>query len=117
MEGSAVVLGFVPSTIYLAAWIVAVVFAVRMVRNSGGKPERFLLIGACLMLASSVIHSAAAGLNPWLMPKLMEDGVDLVSIAQVFSAIAIVRGCISLAGIVFLVYAFWKKFKAKPTLT
>ena len=44
------ILGVVPTFIYVAAWTVAVVFAVKMVRNSGGRAERFLLIGASLML-------------------------------------------------------------------
>lgn len=112
MEGSAVVFRILPTTIYVIAWVVAIVFAVRMVKHGDGRPERFLLIGLSLMLASSVINSTWAGLNPWILPKLREVGVDLVSIAQVFSAVSIVCGCISLAGIILLVYAFWQKFKA-----
>ena len=70
MEGSAVVIGFLPTTTYVIAWVVAVVFAVRMVRNGGDRPERLVLIGVSLMLASSLVHSIAAGLNPWLVPRL-----------------------------------------------
>ncbi|GAI82847.1 unnamed protein product, partial [marine sediment metagenome] len=103
-----------PSSIYLIAWIVAVVFAVKMVRNGGGRPERFLLIGISLMLAASVIGSATAGISGWLFPSLAERGIDFRSIAQVFSAISIIRACIGLAGIVLLVYAFWQKFRARP---
>ena len=78
----------------------AVVFAVKMVRRGGERAERFLLAGVSLMLANSLISSAMAGLTPWLVFKLSEIGNKPVSIAQLFSAIAIGRSCISLAGIV-----------------
>ena len=113
----AVIFATLPSTIYLIAWIAATVFAVKMARNSGGRPERFLLIGVSLMLASSVIATATAGFSVWLFPLWAERGLDFKSIGQVISSISIVRGCIGLAGIVLLVYAFWQKFRARQTLT
>ena len=113
----AVVFVTLPSTIYLIAWIVASIFAIKMVRNGGGRPERFLLIGFFLMLASSVIATASAGISIWLFPLWAERGLDFRSISQVLSAISIVRACIGLAGIILLVYAFWQKFKARQTLT
>lgn len=58
-------MNLLPSTIHVVAWIVALVFAVRMIRNDGGRPERFLLIGVSLMLVSSVVGSAWAGLSPF----------------------------------------------------
>ncbi len=106
-----------PSIIYAVPWIVALVFAVRMIRNDGGRPERFLLIGVCLMLASSVVGSAWAGLSPSLGQRLAESGADYRTVGWTSFAINSVRALISLAGIVFLVYAFWQKFKAKPALT
>ena len=119
MEGSlqAAVFGALPSAIYIIAWVVAVVFAVKMVRNGGGRPERFLLIGVSLMLAGSVISTATAGISAWLLPGLVHSGTDFRSIAQVISTIGIIRACIAVAGIVLLVYAFWQKFKARQTLT
>lgn len=114
MEASTVIFSTLPSLLYTAAWIIVVVFSVRMVRD-GGKPETFLIIGACLMLAGSLVTLAVAGLNPWIMFKLVEAGTDRASIASVFGAIGIFRACISLAGIVVLVLAFWWKFKAERT--
>jgi hypothetical protein len=110
MEVTAMILSMFPALLFTAAWIVVVVFAVKMIRN-GGKPEKFLLIGACLMLASSLLAVAAAGLNPWIVPKLVEAGTNRVTIASVFGFVGIFRACISLAGIVLLVLAFWWKFK------
>ena len=109
------ILGALPTFIYVAAWTVAVVFAMRMVRSNGGRPERFLVIGASLMLASSVVKCAWAVSVPWLMPRLIEAGTDHKTISLMFSAVSFVCACISLAGIVFLVYAFWQKFKKRPT--
>ena len=71
MEVTTMILSMFPTLLFTAAWIVVVVFAVKMVK-SGDKPEKFLLIGACLMLASSLLAVAAAGLNPWIVPKLVE---------------------------------------------
>ena len=111
MEFYAVVFSVLPSLIYVVAWVVAIVFAVRMVRRDGDRPERFLLIGVCLMLGSSVVQSITAGLSAWLPPKLIEAGTHYRTVGMIFSAISFVRGLISLAGIVFLVYAFWRKFR------
>ena len=111
MDVSQVVLSVLPTFIYVAAWIVAVVFAVIMVRDGGGKPERLLLIGVSLMLASSVIASIWVALMPWLVLKLTEAGSDRITIAIISSIVNITRGFISLAGIIFLIYAFWRKFK------
>jgi hypothetical protein len=99
----------------VAAWIVAIVFALRMVKHGGDKPERLFLIGACLMLTSSVVQSATSGLTSWLPHKLIEAGTDYTTVGLIFSSINYVRAIISFAGIIFLVYAYWRKFKTGPT--
>lgn len=53
--------------IYAAPWIVAIILASKMLKQSGGKPERFLLIGASLMLASSVFVTIFEALQPYLI--------------------------------------------------
>lgn len=106
-----VVLGSIPSILYLVAWTVAVVFVVRMVRSGGGRPERFLLIGVSLMLFSSLINASAAVIMPNLPHWLAGRGMSVLNIAAVFSGIAIFRGLIGLTGIIYLIYAFWLKFK------
>ena len=111
----AVVVSILPTVIPLIAWAIATVFAVRMVRNNGGRPERFLLIGVSLMLTSSLISSAIAGLNTWLVFKLAEAEIDRVTIAGIFGIIRFFSSFISLAGIILLIYAFWQKFRDKQT--
>ncbi|UCB43971.1 MAG: hypothetical protein JSV77_04860 [Dehalococcoidales bacterium] len=106
-----------PTIIPVIAWIVALVFAVKMIRNDGGRPELFLLIGVSLLLVSSVVGSVWAGLTPLLMDWLIDTEADIITVGWSFSAIRIVCAIISLAGIIFLVYAFWQKFKYKTALT
>ena len=67
------------------------------------------------MLVSSFVSSFWAVLMPWLVLKLTEAGSDRITIAIISSIVNITRGCISLAGIVFLVYAYWQKFQTEPT--
>ena len=101
----------IPTLIYVAAWVIAIVSAIIMVRYGGGKPERLLLIGVSLMLASSVVVSIWAALMPWLVLKITEAGSDRITIAIISSIVNITRGLISFTGIIFLIYAFWRKFK------
>jgi len=101
----------VPFLIVLAAWIVAVVFAAMMVKN-GGRPERLLLIGTCLMLFGALVSMTMLILNPFIVARLAESRISRVNIAGVLGAVGLFRACLSLAGIVLLVLAFWQKFKA-----
>ena len=102
-------------TIYAAPWVVSVILAVRMLRRSGGRAERFLLSGASLMLASSVFATVVDVFRPQLINWLVETRHDLSFAEQglIFSIIGAVRALITLAGISFLVHAFWTKFHAK----
>ena len=97
---------------YLAAWIAAVVVAMIMLRRGGDRAERFLLIGASLMLVQSLIAVPTTALSIWLT---VDKGMTNVETASVVSIYNLIRGCIGLAGIVCLVYAFWTKFKVKPS--
>ena len=101
--------------VYAAPWVVAIILAVRMFRRSGGKAERSLLIGASLMLASSVFAAVVTTLQPQLINWLVETRHDYnaADYGIILSIIGAVRACITLAGISFLVYAFWIKFHAK----
>ena len=97
-------ISFVGRIPYLAAWIVAVVFAARMVRRGGEKAEKFLLTGCSLMLFNQVVMPFLGALSRWMVH---EQGMPIsaIGIAQ------IPIGILTLAGIVCLVYAFWVKFK------
>ena len=110
---------WVPPTLYVAVWIVAFVFAMRMMRREAGRIERFFLAGVSLMLVNSVLVALAKFLQPWLVVWLaqIENTPGPTTVPPLFLGIEILRGCIFVAGIICLVYAFWQKFKTKPTPT
>jgi hypothetical protein len=91
--------------IYAAPWIAAIILALKMLKQNSGKPERFLLIGASLMLVTSVFATVVNALQPHLITWFER--------AWMFSIIGLIRACITLAGISFLIYAFWTKFHVK----
>ena len=101
---------------FLAAWIVVIVLASLMLRRGGGKAERFLVAGASLMLAKTLFGGFSANIRALLQLRLVvERGWDQPSLIPIFTAIDIFIGCIGLAGIICLVYAFWIRFKARST--
>ena len=94
---------------FLAAWSVAIIMTVIMLRHGGGRAERFLLSGSCLMLVSTLFTVPMAAIVPWLV----EGGASRVEAASVISGFNLFRGLVGLVGILCLVYAFWIKFKVK----
>ena len=101
-------ISFVGRIPYLAAWIVAVVFAVMMVRRGGGKAEKFLLAGCSLMLFNQVVMPFLGALSRWMVHE-QEMPVSAIGIASIPNAV------LNMAGIICLVYAFWVKFKKGKT--
>ena len=99
---------------YLAAWIAAIVLSVIMLRRGGGRAERFLLAGSCVMLAQKLFNVSASTVTQLLIiPSILERGWSRAMAASMLSYISVFFGLVSLAGIVCLVYAFWIKFKVK----
>jgi len=98
----------------LVGWIVAVVLAAIMLKRGGARAERFLVIGASLMLLGSFLDIPTPALSMWLS---VARGMTNVEAASVLSVFGLVRGCIGLAGIICLVYAFWVKFKRHESVT
>jgi hypothetical protein len=106
------IFSIVPYLLYAAAWIVVVVFSARMTRH-GGKAERFLLIGASLMLFGSLLSPVFTLFNQLIISNLSKAGIDQVSIGSIFGAIGIILTCFSAAGIIMMVLAFYWKFKTR----
>jgi len=99
---------FITAAPAMAGWIVAIVLAAIMLRRGGAKAERFLLIGACLMLLASILSVPTQALGMWLR---IGREMPVTQVASWVSIFGLVRGLIGLAGIICLVYAFWVKFK------
>ena len=93
----------------LVAWIVGIVLAARMRKRGGGKAERLLLIGCCLMLAQQLASPCPQVLILWLIAERI--GTTAASIGWATTMVAIPLGIIGLAGIICLVCAFWIKFR------
>ncbi len=106
----AVISGLFSSAPALVGWIVAVVLAVMMLRRGGARAERFLLVGACLMLLASILAIPTSAFGMWLHTSREMTNVQAASWLSIFG---LIRGAISLAGIICLVYAFWVKFKSR----
>ena len=109
MYGHVVAGGLLASVPALVGWIVAVVLAAIMLRRGGARAERFLLIGASLMLLGAFLDIPTPALSIWLS---VARGMTNVETALWLSIFGLIRGVISLAGIICLVYAFWVKFKS-----
>ncbi|MFC1978177.1 hypothetical protein ACFLWS_07985 [Chloroflexota bacterium] len=110
----AIIGGIASSVPALVGWIVAVVLATIMLRRGGARAERFLLIGACLMMLASVLTIPASALGIWLLAGREITNVQAVSWLSIFG---LIRGVVSMAGIICLVYAFWVKFKHHGSVT
>ncbi len=112
--GSSIVYNLIPAAPYLAAWIAAIVLSVIMLRRGGGRAERFLLAGSCVMLAGKLFSVPVSSVIQLLViPSLIEKGWSIQRAAMVLSYNGLFFGLVSMAGIICLVYAFWIKFKVK----
>jgi hypothetical protein len=90
----------------LAGWTAVIVLAAIILRRRGGRAERFLVAGASLKLLSSLLAVPAAGIAPWLL----HGGASIDYANSVVTCFGVLRGVVSMAGIICLVYAFWVKF-------
>jgi len=106
--------GLIARAPFLAAWIAATTIAAIMLRHGGGRAERFLLAGSCVMFAKQLFYiPVSAVIELLIVPSMIERGVSRPIAVQVFSYNSIFFGLVGLAGIICLVYAFWTKFKVK----
>ena len=101
----------IPAAPYLAAWIAAIVFSIIMLRRGGGRAERLLLIGSCLMFAGKLFSVPTV----LIAPLLVDSGWSTSRAVSMLSGVGLSLSLFSLAGIVCLVYAFWTRFKVKSS--
>jgi hypothetical protein len=94
----------------LVAWGIGVVLAVLMVRRGGGKPERLLLAGCCLMFVAQLASPFVRELvYRWASQQDTSNRIT----AQTMGWATVPLGILSLAGLVCLVIAFWVRFWRK----
>ncbi len=92
----------------LAFWIAVIVLASIVLRRGGDRAGRFIIAGASLKLVSNGLNIPAAAIVPWLINR----GTSIEYASSAASNFGILRGVVSMAGIICLVYAFWVKFNA-----
>jgi hypothetical protein len=92
----------------LLAWLVGIVFGVRMIRHGGGKAEKLFLTGCSLMLLRQLANPFLLGLVWWLVH---ERGMS-AALASGLAA-SLPMGVTGLAAVVCLIYAFWLKFRIR----
>jgi hypothetical protein len=112
MEFNSVLIGgLVGVSPNLVFWIAVIVLASILLRR-GGRAERFIIAGASLKLVSNLLNIPATAIVPWLF----HEGASVEYANSVASGFGILRGIVSMAGIICLIYAFWAKFKTKEIL-
>ena len=96
----------------LVAWGIGVILAIIMVWRGGFKAEKLLLAGCSLMFVAPL---SGLLINGWLRQLLLEQGKSYIDMVRspLWITVNIIVGLLSLAGIVCLVWAFWKKFRKK----
>ena len=113
MELKLIVGGLVSAAPGLIIWILAVIFSSVLLRKGGGRPERLLIIGSSIMLVKSILSIFV----PLIHDLLTQSELRRVEAAGWISGVNVFLGLISLAGIVCLFYAFWKKFNTNIRVT
>ena len=113
MELHLIINGLINAAPGLAVWIVALILSSVLVKKGGDKPERLLILGSSLMLLSSFLSI----FQPPIANYLGRSDMSNVSAAGFVSGINIFLGLISLAGIICLFYAIWKKFTGRERTT
>lgn len=98
-------LGHIPG---LLAWLVGIVFGVRMIRWGGGKAEKLFLTGCSLIFVAQLVSPFLSGLVWWL---IHEQGMSRALASGL--ALSLPMGVLGIAGIICLVYAFWLRFRVR----
>jgi len=103
---------FLFRTPMLVAWLVGIIISVHMLKKRGGKAERLLLIGCSLMFAENFIRPFEGSFISWY---IAEHGPGLECLGLIHGLTALPLSLVGLAGIVYLVLAFWTRWKGQGT--
>jgi hypothetical protein len=99
----------------LVVWVLGIVLSAIMVRRGGGKPEKMLLIGCCLM---SVEQLFSPFVNYLFSVNMAMENMSRLDTARTYGIIrTIYSAVLDIPAIVLLVWAFWIKFRKKKEVT
>jgi len=110
-----VLLGNLVNLPVLLAWLAGIVLSVLMLRRGGGKAERLLLTGCCLMFGSRFLRPFLTGLAVWLSA---DPEISNVRAAHTIGLmVSLPLATLDMAGIVCLVLAFWFRWRSQSSAT
>jgi len=95
---------------YIMAWFIGIVLSVKMLKTGGGRVEKLLLIGCCLMLAEIIIRPFIALGVEWFISG---QNLSNTAGAQVMGLARFPTVLLNFTAFVCLVWAFWLKFRVK----
>ncbi|MDD5127773.1 MAG: hypothetical protein PHR43_06760 [Dehalococcoidales bacterium] len=107
MEVHLIINGFMQGAPALVVWMVALVLSSVLMHKGSSRAKRFLLTGSVLMLLSTLLSIP----KPAIAEYLGQSSMSNVSAAGFVSAFNLFVALISMAGIICLFYAVWKKFR------
>ncbi len=98
-----------------AGWIVGIVLAVIMLRRGGGRAEKMLLTGCCLLFIMQLF-------NPFIneiFSRLMNtEEMSRLDTARTYGIVRTIYSVVlGIPGIVLIIWAFWIKFRVKKPET
>lgn len=114
MDFTVILGGFVSVAPSLVIWSLALVLSIILLKRGGTRTERFLVWGSALILVNAILRIPVPAVARYL---ITERDFSNVGAASFVSGINVILGLISLAGVVFLFYAVWKKFSEGAKIT
>ena len=94
----------------LLVWVVGLVLSIIMLRRGGTRPEKLLVAGCGLILLKTIFSPFPRIIvDVWMNREAMSN----LEAAQMTSIFSMPGTVVSLAGFIFLVLAFWVKFKVR----
>ena len=94
----------------LIVWVIGLILSIKMLRCSGTRPEKLLVVGCSLILLQTILRPfLRIMIDVWMNTE----GMSRVSVAQMYGLFSIPSMVLSLAGFICLVMAFWITFKVK----
>lgn len=106
--------------IQAAVWIIPLIAGIIMVRRGGKRPERFFLAGSALMVLDHLVEAMRRiHIQLIIMGRLSSDSNTTLAarIGSVNMVYLVFTSLLFLAGMTFLVYAFWLKFRKNADTT
>ena len=92
----------------LVFWIAVIILTIVVLRRVGGRAERFLVAGAGIGIAGTLLRIPLGAIVPWLHHQ----GYSTTYMSSVYTGCRIFLNVISMSAVICFIYAFWLKFRS-----